>query len=118
MSDERWRRIEEVFHHAADLASVQRAEYLSRACAGDGELRQQVESLLARDNSKDNVVEAAVAQAVDHESQAALQAGTRLGPYEILAPIGAGGRGEVYRALDSGLGRRCSAEGPAGLLLP
>jgi eukaryotic-like serine/threonine-protein kinase len=31
--------------------------------------------------------------------------GTRLGPYEIVAPIGAGGMGEVYRALDARLGR-------------
>ena len=35
----------------------------------------------------------------------AFEAGTRLGPYEILAPLGAGGMGEVYRALDTRLDR-------------
>jgi len=34
-----------------------------------------------------------------------LSAGTRLGSYEILAPIGAGGMGEVYRVRDTRLGR-------------
>ena len=34
-----------------------------------------------------------------------LSVGTKLGPYEILAPIGAGSMGEVYRARDTRLGR-------------
>ncbi len=39
-----------------------------------------------------------------------LAAGSRLGPYEILAPLGAGGMGEVYRAKDAKLGREIAVK--------
>ncbi len=39
-----------------------------------------------------------------------LSAGTKLGPYEVLAPVGAGGMGEVYRARDTRLGREVAVK--------
>ena len=39
-----------------------------------------------------------------------LSAGSRLGPYEILSPLGAGGMGEVYRARDTRVGREVAVK--------
>jgi serine/threonine protein kinase len=47
-----------------------------------------------------------------------LTTGTRFGPYEILAPIGAGGMGEVYRATDTTLGREVGWQDLDGDLAP
>src|SRR2546428_13031414 len=44
------------------------------------------------------------------------EAGTRLGPYEIIAPLGAGGMGEVYRARDTRLDRTVAIKVLTGAL--
>ena len=46
-----------------------------------------------------------------------LETGTQLDPYEIMSPLGAGGRGEVYRVIDTRLDREIAA-GDAVALLP
>ncbi len=42
-----------------------------------------------------------------------LATGTRLGPYEVISPIGAGGMGEVYRARATKLNRDVAIKGPS-----
>jgi len=39
-----------------------------------------------------------------------LSAGAKLGPYDVLAPLSAGGMGEVYRARDTSLNREVAPE--------
>lgn len=120
MNETRWRRIEEVFHHAADLAPGQRAEFLADACAGDEDLRREVESLLSNDNTTDNLVGAAVSQAVDRlpadgAADGADFVGKRIGPYLVTELIGKGGMGLVFKARDTQLNRSVAIKGlPSG----
>jgi serine/threonine protein kinase len=95
---ERWQQIESLFQGALQHDPGERDGWLREVCS-DADLRCEVASLLANHaGASDFQPWAAAAAAQLIGDFASLRAGQRLGPYEILAPIGAGGMGEVYKA--------------------
>jgi serine/threonine protein kinase/Tol biopolymer transport system component len=107
MSDERWQRVEDLFHRAIDLAPAERSRFLAGACAGDDELLREVESLLAHDAANEDVVGAAVDQAVERlpERSVGELVGKHVGAYVLTELIGKGGMGMVFKARDTRLNR-------------
>ncbi|HEY1336445.1 MAG TPA: serine/threonine-protein kinase [Bryobacteraceae bacterium] len=108
MNPERWNRIEQLYHAAREKAPGDRSRYLKTACAGDDELRHEVESLLGYETETATLLDrpvleiAAKALAADRRSR---MIGQTLGHYRIESWLGAGGMGEVYRAVDTRLDR-------------
>jgi serine/threonine protein kinase/tetratricopeptide (TPR) repeat protein len=108
MTSERWQRVERLCHAALDRDASQRASFLDAACAGDESLRQEVELLLAREQSAEGFLAATAFEAaakVMVEDAGPSLTGRQLGTYEVLSLLGAGGMGEVYRARDTKLNR-------------
>ena len=108
MNPERWRHIERLYHSALERPSREREAFLESECRGDDDLRLEVQSLLSRAASAENFLDrpaAAVAAQMVSQPAAPILTGLRLGVYVVQAPLGAGGMGVVYRALDTNLNR-------------
>jgi serine/threonine protein kinase/tetratricopeptide (TPR) repeat protein len=104
VTPEVWHRVKEVLAGALEREPGDRPAYLDHACSEDS-LRREVESLIATHEKGDSgFLERSALQS------AALDCGTMLGTYEIVAPLGSGGMGDVYRARDSHLNREVAVK--------
>src|SRR5262245_41429088 len=109
MTPERHKQIGELYHAALEVASAERAAFLDRECAGDQELRHEVESLINSHQQAGDFIESPalkVAAQMLAESKTEQLVGKTIGRYRVLSMIGTGGMGRVYAAEDTALDRR------------
>jgi eukaryotic-like serine/threonine-protein kinase len=109
MESERWQEIERIYQSARGCRETERTSFLERACAADQNLRAEVESLLLYaerpakffDTPALEVVAKALAE--DLRTQDTVTTSrmidTRIAQYRIVGKLGAGGMGDVYRAV-------------------
>ena len=106
MNPDRWRQVADLYEAVLEREPPARRAFLADACGGDSDLRREVESLLAHEQTSLIVDQEMLGvAAVVLEGIPRLQPGAALGPYRVDAFIGAGGMGEVYRARDTKLNR-------------
>ena len=105
MTPERWQRLAELFESALQLDAGQHAAFLAEGCPDDPELRRDVERLLESHEHAGSFGDAPAFRFAVTRSEGTLEAGFRLGRYEIRGFLAAGGMGEIYRAHDPQLGR-------------
>src|SRR5690348_9154556 len=98
MDNERWARIETLYHAAAGMPKDRRPDFLRDACADDQDLRGQVESLLLHDELEGSSLDRREPYADLRQDNRMI--GKKLAHYQITMHLGSGGMGDVYQATD------------------
>jgi serine/threonine protein kinase/Tol biopolymer transport system component len=108
MTPERWQQVKHIFNAAIEQDPMFRPAFLAEACGADADLRSEVESLISSHEEGGSFIDSPAFEAAGlfAEETTELRPGQLLGSYEVVAPIGAGGMGEVYLAEDRRLGRK------------
>jgi serine/threonine protein kinase/tetratricopeptide (TPR) repeat protein len=104
---DRWPRVERLYLEALEQDPPAREAFLEAASAGDDELCREVRSLLRYESAAEHFLghPALVAAARDLARAVPSLTGRHISGYEVVALIGAGGMGDVYRARDLRLER-------------
>ncbi len=130
MTPAQWKQVDQLFHEALECPPERRADFLKQTCNGDQALFREVESLLSSHEQAGAFIEKSPSDIAaqfladeKHElppgeklgryeigagnpvAERKSLVGRQIGPYQIVARIGAGGMGEVYRATDTRLNR-------------
>jgi serine/threonine-protein kinase len=115
MTDDRWLRVRRLFEAAVEQPPAERSAFVLAAADGDDTLRGEVRALLAADASAEisrrwpaasqSLLAELRLELSEDPDEPTFVVGEHVGPYRILARLGSGGMGHVFRAHDGTLQR-------------